>query len=155
LWALVFAVFHVDVFNSIAPPLSAESTTQLQIDTPGNADEDDETEQHELENLHLNFTKQDQLKKSISEWSGKTVQLDCNVTGNPLPNITWTKDGGMIVRPYEKEVLYRKYTIILEDVAPTDSGDYECKVCNKLGCINYTTEVVVSSEFNYSKSDSW
>jgi Immunoglobulin I-set domain len=112
-------------------------------DRSGN--KDDETNQNER---FPYFTERDQLKKSIASSQGETVHLKCNAAGNPKPNITWTKDRGMIARSME-EPLYKGYILVLKNLVPKDSGAYDCKVCNKLGCINYTTKLEVLGEFYF------
>jgi Immunoglobulin I-set domain len=114
------------------------------VDT--NADgyyDDDETNQNER---FPYFTEREQLKKSATSSQGESVHLKCNAAGNPKPNITWTKDRGMIARSME-EPLYKGYILVLKNLVPKDSGAYDCKVCNKLGCINYTTKLEVLGEF--------
>lgn len=64
-------------------------------------------------------------------------------TGNPLPNITWYKDG---VTPPQRQlgiVRYTQWAIILEDLVTTDSGNYTCKVSNENGCIDFTYKVEI------------
>jgi Immunoglobulin I-set domain len=100
------------------------------------------------DNPYPHFTKPDQLNKLIAKPSGNMVHLKCNAAGNPKPNITWTKNGEVIMRSMG-QVSYKKYAIVLEDLVPKDSGAYDCKVCNKLGCINYTTKLEVLGEFCY------
>jgi hypothetical protein len=57
-------------------------------------------------------------------------------TGNPGPNITWTKDRNIL-----SNVRYRQWSIEMEDTAVRDSGNYTCIVCNVIGCISFTFEV--------------
>lgn len=64
------------------------------------------------------------------------------LSGDPEPNITWTKDGAEINRRLG-QVVYNKWSIVLEDLVPFDSGSYDCKVCNIHKCINYTTQLKV------------
>lgn len=64
-------------------------------------------------------------------------------TGNPLPNVTWYKDG---VTPPQRQLGIARYTqwaIILEDLVTTDSGNYTCKVSNENGCIDFTYKVEI------------
>lgn len=64
------------------------------------------------------------------------------ISGNPMPNITWLKNGG----PPERQLgvfQYKQRSVVLEDLVPNDSGNYTCVVCNLLGCINFTSKVDV------------
>lgn len=57
-------------------------------------------------------------------------------TGNPEPNITWTKDGNILSNLY-----YGQWSMKMEETAVRDSGNYTCIVCNMVGCINFTFKV--------------
>lgn len=43
---------------------------------------------------------------------------------------------------------YGQWSILLEELVPSDSGNYTCVVCNEQGCINHTYKVMVLGEFN-------
>lgn len=65
----------------------------------------------------------------------------CVYIGNPVPNITWVKDG---VTPLQRQlgiVRYTQWAIVLEDLVVMDSGNYTCYVCNHYGCIDFTYKV--------------
>lgn len=61
-------------------------------------------------------------------------------TGNPEPNITWTKDGSAPDRNLGS-IRSGRWSLILEDLVVSDSGNYTCIVCNLCGCINFTFKV--------------
>lgn len=65
--------------------------------------------------------------------------------GNPMPNITWTKNSKEIVRRMGKAII-RKWAIFLEDLTPNDSGAYTCNLCNTHGCIEHTTNLLVEGK---------
>lgn len=65
--------------------------------------------------------------------------------GYPTPSIEWTKDSAKIVRT-EGKVIYRRWTITLENLIQNDSGAYMCSVCNLHGCVNHTTELQVQGK---------
>ncbi|XP_053671028.1 fibroblast growth factor receptor homolog 1-like [Anopheles nili] len=92
------------------------------------------------------FTKTEQMSKLIPKPSGNMVRLRCPADGYPKPNITWTKDGQEIVRAmgHAKKV---NWAIVLEDLVPQDSGLYNCKVCNRVGCVNFTSKLEVNDRF--------
>ena len=68
--------------------------------------------------------------------------------GNPEPNITWTKDGATPGRLLGN-VRYGRWSLILEDLVVSDSGNYSCIVCNLCGCINFTSKVDIIGMFIY------
>lgn len=76
------------------------------------------------------------------------VKIRCVGAGNPMPNITWTKDSNEIARKMGK-VQFRKWAIILEDLTPKDTGFYTCKLCNAHGCIDHTTRLEVIGKQYY------
>lgn len=60
------------------------------------------------------------------------------VPGNPFPNITWYKNGQT---PPERQlggISMARWALTLEDLITQDSGNYTCKVCNIMGCIEFT-----------------
>ncbi|KAM7442287.1 Hemicentin-1 [Porites harrisoni] len=63
---------------------------------------------------------------------GKNVTLYCNVTGNPSPKITWTKDGSV-------KVLSEAERFIILNVTRQQAGDYVCTARNGMGTSANTT----------------
>ena len=57
---------------------------------------------------------------------GSKVTLHCNATGNPTPNITWTKDGS-------PTVLYQGETYSIVNIVRQAAGDYTCTAWNGVG----------------------
>ena len=57
---------------------------------------------------------------------GENVTLRCNATGNPAPNITWTKDGS-------PTVLYQGETYNIVNIQRQAAGDYTCTAWNGVG----------------------
>ncbi|XP_073959715.1 fibroblast growth factor receptor homolog 1-like [Choristoneura fumiferana] len=79
--------------------------------------------------------------------AGSSIRLKCAAKGNPLPNITWYKNKEHeILRPYLKPT-YGKWFVELEELSMTDNGNYTCKVCNELGCIQHTTNLHVQERY--------
>lgn len=75
------------------------------------------------------------LQQDLYEGSG-TVLL-CNVTGNPQPNISWTKQGN-------DRVLSTLQTLNLTVLKRVDNGAvYKCKVQNYLGLMETTVMISV------------
>ena len=74
---------------------------------------------------------------------GENVTLHCNATGNPAPNITWTKDGS-------STVLYQGETYSIVNIQRQATGDYTCTAWNGVGGkANVTATVNVHCEFLY------
>ncbi|KAL1459265.1 hypothetical protein WDU94_011267, partial [Cyamophila willieti] len=66
------------------------------------------------------------------------LRLECQAKGNPTPTITWTKDGKEIVGQVDKGHYYDYWTINIKYMSADDSGNFTCKVCNRLGCVEHT-----------------
>uniref|UniRef100_A0A182LZD6 receptor protein-tyrosine kinase n=1 Tax=Anopheles culicifacies TaxID=139723 RepID=A0A182LZD6_9DIPT len=92
------------------------------------------------------FMKKEHMPKIVSKPSGNMVRLRCPADGYPKPNITWTKDGREIERTMG-QVKKVNWAIVLEDLVPQDSGFYTCTVCNRLGCVDFTTKLEVKDRF--------
>ncbi|XP_065165499.1 fibroblast growth factor receptor homolog 1-like isoform X2 [Atheta coriaria] len=75
--------------------------------------------------------------------AGSTATLKCKATGNPAPNITWSKDNELLKDRELGKVRYGSFSIALEDLVSSDQGNYTCDVCNIVGCINFTTRLEV------------
>lgn len=81
------------------------------------------------------------LGKKIDRLNFKTFSK----TGNPSPNITWTKNGAPPER-HLGSVHYGRWSMMLEDLVTTDSGNYTCIVCNAYGCINFTFKIEIQGK---------
>ena len=76
---------------------------------------------------------------------GNGATLFCNGTGNPWPNMSWTKQGN-------NTVLSSSETLILANVTGEDNrAVYKCKLQNNLGSAEANTTITVLCEcwFNY------
>lgn len=63
--------------------------------------------------------------RAVNETSD--LELFCNATGNPLPNITWSKVGNRAVQLSVDEVLK------VENISKNESGVYQCRASNGIG----------------------
>ncbi|XP_048588097.1 hemicentin-1 isoform X9 [Nematostella vectensis] len=54
------------------------------------------------------------------------AELSCSATGNPTPNVTWTRSGGA-------DVLGTGETLTISDVKISDGGCYVCTAYNNIG----------------------
>ncbi|XP_001868628.2 fibroblast growth factor receptor homolog 1 [Culex quinquefasciatus] len=88
------------------------------------------------------FVDESQLITERTQLVGSTVLMKCTGDGNPKPGIVWTKDGRKIVRKAGR-VEDMQWAIVLEKLDVSDSGSYRCNVCNRVGCISFTTELEV------------
>ena len=81
---------------------------------------------------------------------GDNLQLTCKVSGQPEPNITWTKEKpgnqGNTVVVQEGKLL------TITDINRTDAGDYTCTAYNGFGKLeSRTVYVIVTCEYALKK----
>ncbi|XP_022778044.1 hemicentin-2-like [Stylophora pistillata] len=80
-------------------------------------------------------------KRTISA-IGELVVLNCEVFGHPEASVIWTKDGlNSIPRAQLKD---NGKVLVINNVAPADSGVYECKAMNMFGESYTTTTLIVA-----------
>jgi len=64
---------------------------------------------------------------------GDNVTLSCNVDGNPVPTISWTRDGSPVNTSGRISISDDKNQLTITQVKRTDSGTYRCMANNNLG----------------------
>ncbi|XP_074978275.1 roundabout homolog 3 isoform X3 [Caretta caretta] len=62
-----------------------------------------------------------------------TAQLQCHVTGNPLPSVQWLKDGQQVVGRDPRVSLLDNGTLQITNMQVTDSGLYVCVATSSTG----------------------
>lgn len=92
------------------------------------------------------FTKPGNMNRMMAKPAGNMLRLKCPAEGNPEPNITWTKDGAPPHR-HLGSIRNGRWSLILEDLVVSDSGNYTCIVCNLCGCINFTYKVDIIERY--------
>ena len=91
---------------------------------------------------YILFSPSDSTKITVSSANpvvveGESVSLDCNATGNPAPNVTWTKDGN-------NSVLYQGERYTIDNITRQQAGRYICTAENGIGSkLNATFAVIV------------
>ena len=66
--------------------------------------------------------------------------------GYPTPNITWYLEGRPFLSRPVGDIKRSQWNIKLERLLQEDSGNYQCRVCNHMGCINFTYVLEVTGE---------
>ena len=59
--------------------------------------------------------------------------LSCDADGNPVPIISWTRDGSLVNTSGRFSFSADKRQLTITNVNRTDSGKYRCVASNKLG----------------------
>lgn len=77
--------------------------------------------------------------------SGKTVQFDCLVGGDPMPHILWRKDDGHM--PVGRaDIQEEDKSLVIKNVGPSDEGLYICEAQNSVGQISAKAHLTVHGE---------
>jgi len=70
--------------------------------------------------------------RSVAKTEGDNVTLSCNATANPVPTISWFRDGSPVDSSRISFSEDNKQ-LTITDVNRTDSGEYRCVASNELG----------------------
>ena len=81
---------------------------------------------------------------------GGTAKLECHLSATPKPNIEWTKNGRAIneSRRVRTEFDGELSSLIISDLRPEDSGEYQCTAKNNIGTASCRTTLIVSEAKN-------
>lgn len=79
---------------------------------------------------------------------GRPLQLTASVTGNPLPTISWTRNGACVDSSSDYLITYYngECTLRLEQVLPVHQGTFTCCASNALGTDQTVSRVRVERE---------
>lgn len=70
---------------------------------------------------------------NVTKIKGEDVTLYCNATGNPVPLISWTKDGSPITLNTRITLSKDNNFLKIANVNKADRGEYRCVAENSLG----------------------
>ena len=81
---------------------------------------------------------------------GDTATLECHVTGQPTPDVTWHKDNELLINRSDRCQSYVDGVarLVLDDVVATIAGMYRCTAKNLAGEANSEAKVVVSGVYS-------
>lgn len=77
---------------------------------------------------------------------GELAFLMCEVSGDPEPSVTWTKNGNSTIPRAQFKNDGRN--LVIQDVSPQDSGVYECKAFNRFEENRTSTTVIVGGKLS-------
>ncbi|KRX67084.1 Protein turtle, partial [Trichinella sp. T9] len=69
------------------------------------------------------------------------LNISCQATGNPLPEITWLRDGE---RLEEEKMQISKGYLTIQSLKESDAGKYSCLASNDIGQISYDIRIQFS-----------
>ena len=85
------------------------------------------------------------LNPNMEIIDGTRLELKVGVKGDPLPQVTWTKDGKDLASNDIIEVKYKNGVALLtvNEIYPEDSGKYTCKASNAKGSVETSSNIKV------------
>uniref|UniRef100_A0A336L6B8 CSON000837 protein n=1 Tax=Culicoides sonorensis TaxID=179676 RepID=A0A336L6B8_CULSO len=89
---------------------------------------------------------------------GNTLTLNLEVYAVPEPQISWYKDGKEIsadanIKIQRDSHRSESYSLTLNIVKGSDTGDYECRVANSMGEVTSKSRVIVQAQDHYTKEE--
>ncbi|XP_063776987.1 vascular endothelial growth factor receptor 2 [Pseudophryne corroboree] len=85
-----------------------------------------------------------ELKNQTTNVS-ETLEVRCQVTGTPDPQILWFKNAEALVGDSGIILKDRNRTLTIQRVRKQDEGVYSCRACNDLGCAEAEMHFTVNS----------
>lgn len=88
--------------------------------------------------------------KDVVASDGEPLQLNCHVSGDPLPQIVWTKNGKKLTSSAVIDIKYKSgiASLRINELFPEDSGTYVCTAKNSMGETSTQCVLDVKSELN-------
>lgn len=83
-----------------------------------------------------------EMNASVEAIEGSHVSLLCGADSNPLPLLTWMRDGSVL-----REAVAESLFLDLEEVTPAEDGVYACLAENAYGQDNRTVGLSVMCEW--------
>ena len=78
----------------------------------------------------------------------ENVTFTCSADGDPLPNITWSKENGSLP---ENRSVEADGSLLLFNVSREDSGNYTCNATSGLGSILSSAKLFVHSVLKFKE----
>ena len=69
------------------------------------------------------------------------ASLQCEVKGNPIPQVTWLKENSLLTT--DKRIVQTRNGLMIRDVTSQDRGVYTCKARNILGVVTSSATLTV------------
>ncbi|KAM4692008.1 LOW QUALITY PROTEIN: peroxidasin homolog [Rhinophrynus dorsalis] len=74
---------------------------------------------------------------------GGSVTLECGVSGNPQPSVTWTTESGDPVPQDGRFTITSSGGLYIQNVSITEQGQYRCHVTNSEGSLEVSAQIIV------------
>ena len=88
-------------------------------------------------------------QSNLSVVINRSIAIDCPVSGIPLPDITWVKDGQQLAANQNDDirVVSRGQRLEVNSVDLSDAGKYKCVAKNAAGFVERNFELHVWGQF--------
>ena len=73
------------------------------------------------------------------------ASLQCEVKGNPVPQVTWLKENFSL--PADRRIMQSRGGLMIRDVTSQDGGLYTCRAKNILGVVTSSGTLTVQGKF--------
>ncbi|XP_052004044.1 titin-like [Xyrauchen texanus] len=86
--------------------------------------------------------------ENINVLEGQTAMLECIISGEPVPEATWSHYGislDLKTDKYRLEVQDKRYRLYIDNFTYVDAGTYRCIASNKLGQVESFADVSFNS----------
>ncbi|GFS78769.1 fibroblast growth factor receptor 2 [Nephila pilipes] len=86
------------------------------------------------------------MNELVARPAGAIAVLKCSANSNPPPSISWYRDGFPMFkhsRKFDKEVTFRKFSMVMDQLDTSDSGNYTCVVSNSVGSASFSFKLDV------------
>lgn len=77
---------------------------------------------------------------------GGSVEFQCRVGGDPLPDILWRRTAGGGNMPLGRVHILEDRSLRVEDVILEDEGEYSCEADNAVGTVTASATLTVHCE---------
>lgn len=85
--------------------------------------------------------------KDVHAIEGKSVQLQCEISGSPEPEVIWYHENKPIKESADVQLLFRgdRCSLFIQEAYPEDSGIYSCKAINLAGEASSSCKLTIES----------
>lgn len=88
--------------------------------------------------------------KNLTIAEGKSVQLDCVITGHPEPEVIWYHEGRPVKESADVQLLFRddRCSLVIQEAVPEDIGEYKVVAINSAGEASSKCQLIVNAATN-------
>ncbi|XP_044256140.1 fibroblast growth factor receptor homolog 1-like isoform X2 [Tribolium madens] len=129
------------IYNLVVEPFDANTFNNNDLDTSNESKLEKTTSNFSTRfgnrTMKPHFRRPNKMKKTVSVGINRKAVLKCRAFGNPLPIISWYKNGRKLLEKRRKTI-QSQWALVVKHFNLHDSGNYTCVACNSIDCINHT-----------------